>query len=215
MTKQRRLWCSFGLAAWLALPHIAQAQTEAQWGICRSYCSQTEIGNTLIEVLLSRELVNTSTAQLPVSERSASQQLPQTPPIRKITDLEITTYVDGFTRGRFLTLSLTAIPAALRRSEGAFATSRSALMQRTDAATPGLQSIAVRSVAEDASDSPLNVSPSTTPRMLQSPLLITLDQAEPGRTYFVRPSGTARSPLVCQAVICPTDLVAPKPGREK
>ena len=36
--------------ALLAISPLVWGQTSVDWGSCRSYCSQTEIGNALIEI---------------------------------------------------------------------------------------------------------------------------------------------------------------------
>jgi len=187
----------------LALPvQVAWAQSETPWGSCRSYCSQTEIGNSLIEVRLNHGGSPQARAGV-----AGVAQIPATQP----SALEITTYEDGFARGRWIALPLTGVRPSAQRAEGTFSTSRNVLPQRRDAPAPGLESISVRSVVEDASSSPLSVSPRAMAAPQLSASLVTLDQAEPGRTYFLRPAASDAALLTCQAAICPMDRVGATP----
>lgn len=182
----------------LALSPLAWAQAVVDWGSCRSYCSQTEIGNALIEI------------HMPHGEASArgNGAVPKTlsgPP----SALDITTYVDGFGRGRAITLPLVGASPTARRGEGSFATSRAPMPRRGDAPAPGLESISVRSVAAGAALSPLSLPRGAVENPESPDSVVTLDQAEPGRTYFIRPAASEVDALACQAAICPMDMASP------
>jgi hypothetical protein len=186
------------VGALLVLSPLAWAQAVVDWGSCRSYCSQTEIGNALIEI------------HMPHGEASArgNGAAPKTlsgPP----SALDITTYVDGFGRGRAITLPLVGASPTARRVEGSFATSRAPMPRRGDAPAPGLESIAVRSVAAGAGLSPLSLPRGTVENPEAPDSVVTLDQAEPGRTYFIRPAASEVDALACQAAICPMDMASP------
>ena len=182
----------------LALSPLAWGQAVVDWGSCRSFCSQTEIGNALIEI------------HMPHGEASArgNGAVPKTlsgPP----SALDITTYVDGFGRGRAITLPLVGASPTARRVEGGFATSRAPLPRRGDAPAPGLESISVRSVAAGAALSPLSLPRGAVENPESPDSVVTLDQAEPGRTYFIRPAASEVDALACQAAICPMDMASP------
>ena len=184
--------------AMLALSPLAWGQAVVDWGSCRSFCSQTEIGNALIEI------------HMPHGEASArgNGAVPKTlsgPP----SALDITTYVDGFGRGRAITLPLAGASPTARRVEGSFATSRAPMPRRGDAPAPGLESIAVRSVAAGAGLSPLSLPRGAVENPEAPDSVVTLDQAEPGRTYFIRPAASKVDALACQAAICPMDMASP------
>lgn len=184
--------------AMLALSPLAWGQAVVDWGSCRSFCSQTEIGNALIEI------------HMPHGEASArgNGAVPKTlsgPP----SALDITTYVDGFGRGRAITLPLVGASPTARRVEGGFATSRAPLPRRGDAPAPGLESISVRSVAAGAALSPLSLPRGAVENPESPDSVVTLDQAEPGRTYFIRPAASEVDALACQAAICPMDMASP------
>ena len=184
--------------AMLALSPLAWGQAVVDWGSCRSFCSQTEIGNALIEI------------HMPHGEASArgNGPAPKTlsgPP----SALDITTYVDGFGRGRAITLPLVGASPTARRVEGGFATSRAPLPRRGDAPAPGLESISVRSVAAGAGLSPLSLPRGAVENPEVPDSVVTLDQAEPGRTYFIRPAASEVDALACQAAICPMDMASP------
>lgn len=168
---------------------FGQAQTD--WGACQSFCSKTEPGNTLLEVLLLGRPGAGNTAA------AAARAL------------EITTYVDGFDRNRFLVLPFRGVPGVSRRESGAYSTSRVPRPVR-DAPSPGLESLSFRSVSRPTETSLILSLPAGPPD--DRDILVTLDQAEAGRTYFVRPSGSSAQPLVCRAAICPTDFV-PEPAK--
>lgn len=189
----------------LALSCVAWGQSEVDWGSCRSYCSPTEIGNTLIEV----HLPEGDTGPSPAAGGGTRRGLASRPDA-----LDVTTYEDGFSRGRAITLPLFNAAPAARRAEGSFSTSRSLQPKRPDAPAPGLESISVRSVTQETSTSPLSlpraaVAPGSQPPAAPAGSLVTLDQAEPGRTYFIRPAASTADALACQAAICPMDLVSP------
>ena len=184
--------------AMLALSPLAWGQAVVDWGSCRSFCSQTEIGNALIEI------------HMPHGEASArgNGPAPKTlsgPP----SALDITTYVDGFGRGRAITLPLVGASPTARRVEGSFATSRAPMPRRGEAPAPGLESIAVRSVAAGAGLSPLSLPRGAVENPESPDSVVTLDQAEPGRTYFIRPAASEVDALACQAAICPMDMASP------
>ena len=184
--------------ALLAISPLVWGQTSVDWGSCRSYCSQTEIGNALIEI------------HMPHGEASArgNGAVPKTlsgPP----SALDITTYVDGFGRGRAITLPLVGASPTARRGEGSFATSRAPMPRRGDAPAPGLESISVRSVAAGAALSPLSLPRGAVENPESPDSVVTLDQAEPGRTYFIRPAASEVDALACQAAICPMDMASP------
>ena len=184
--------------AMLALSPLAWGQAVVDWGSCRSFCSQTEIGNALIEI------------HMPYGEASArgNGAVPKTlsgPP----SALDITTYVDGFGRGRAITLPLVGASPTARRGEGSFATSRAPMPRRGDAPAPGLESISVRSVAAGAALSPLSLPRGAVENPESPDSVVTLDQAEPGRTYFIRPAASEVDALACQAAICPMDMASP------
>lgn len=186
--------------ALLAMSPLAWGQAVVDWGSCRSYCSQTEIGNALIEI----HMPHGDTAAAARGNGPAPKTLPGPP-----SALDITTYVEGFQRGRAITLPLVGASPTARRGEGSFATSRAPMPRRGDAPAPGLESIAVRSVAAGAGLSPLSL-PRGAVENPQSPdSVVTLDQAEPGRTYFIRPAAAEVDALACQAAICPMDMASP------
>ncbi len=186
--------------ALLAISPLVWGQTSVDWGSCRSYCSQTEIGNALIEI----HMPHGEASAAPRGDAAAPKTLPGPP-----SALDITTYVDGFGRGRAITLPLVGASPAARRVEGSFATSRAPMPRRSDAPAPGLESLSVRSVAAGAGLSPLAL-PRGAVENPQSPdSVVTLDQAEPGRTYFIRPAASEVDALACQAAICPMDMASP------
>ena len=160
-------------------------QTNTDWGACRSYCSKTEHGNTMLEVMLTGR-----PAPAGLSPASSSS-------------LEITTYADGFERNRFLVLPMRTGPVIMRREPGTFSTSRTPRPVR-EAPSPGLESLSVRSITS-ATTSPLSLRPSVASD--DRDVVVTMDQADAGRTYFIRPAGVRGAPLVCQAAICPVDVI--------
>ena len=81
----------------LALSPLAWGQAVVDWGSCRSFCSQTEIGNALIEI----HMPHGEAAPSPRGDGAAPKMLSGPP-----SALDITTYVDGFGRGRAITLPL-------------------------------------------------------------------------------------------------------------
>lgn len=186
--------------ALLALSPLAWGQAAVDWGSCRSYCSQTEIGNALIEIHMPHGDAGASARGAGVAPKTLSG-----PP----SALDITTYVDGFGRGRAITLPLVGVSPAARRVEGSFATSRAPMQRRGDAPAPGLESIAVRSVAAGAALSPLSLPRGAVENPESPDSVVTLDQAEPGRTYFIRPAASEVDALACQAAICPMDMASP------
>ena len=186
--------------ALLAISPLVWGQTSVHWGSCRSYCSQTEIGNALIEI----HMPHGEASAAPRGDAAAPKTLSGPP-----SALDITTYVDGFGRGRAITLPLVGASPAARRVEGSFATSRAPMQRRGDAPAPGLESIAVRSVAAGAGLSPLSLPRGTVENPEAPDSVVTLDQAEPGRTYFIRPAASEVDALACQAAICPMDMASP------
>lgn len=187
-------------AALLALSPLAWGQAVVDWGSCRSYCSQTEIGNALIEI----HMPHGEAAASPRGRGVAPKTLSGAP-----SALDITTYVDGFGRGRALTLPLVGASPTARRVEGSFATSRAPMQRRGDAPAPGLENISVRSVAVGAGLSPLSLPRGAVENPESPDSVVTLDQAEPGRTYFIRPAASEVDALACQAAICPMDMASP------
>lgn len=192
----RRMLLGMGLL--LALSPLARGQAVVDWGSCRSYCSQTEIGNALIEIHMPH-------GQAEPSPGAALPRALSGPP----SALDITTYVDGFQRGRAITLPLVGVGPAARRVEGSFATSRAPQPRRGDAPAPGLESLSVRSVAAGAGLTPLSLPRGAAENPQAPDSVVTLDQAEPGRTYFIRPAAAEVDALACQAAICPMDMASP------
>ena len=187
-------------AALLTLSPLAWGQAVVDWGSCRSYCSQTEIGNALIEI----HMPHGEAAASPRGDAAAPKTLSGAP-----SALDITTYVDGFGRGRAITLPLVGVSPTARRAEGGFATSRAPMPRRGDAPAPGLESLSVRSVAAGASLTPLSLPRGAAENPQVPDSVVTLDQAEPGRTYFIRPAASEVDALACQAAICPMDMASP------